>query len=685
MSPTGTDDAPTRARLDGWQVRIADESGRVRGSGVLITDRHVLTCAHVLGAGPEPPAGSFVLTFPRSKRQHRLSGTVLPDSWSPDAADDVALLSIDGPLAADVAPARVGAAPPGGARPASVYGQPPDTPDGIWAQVLIGESAGSATELVRVGGPRVAIEPGFSGGGVLDESTGAVVGIVATSGLASGRSVTWMIPMAVVANHSALVRTLLAGPEPPEELSPATLADLRDALVGIPYFRDARTRRLYLDAVGRRMRAEFGVPIEVSPSLDPAADAEALLGACRAVPGSLRMLVKDFPLGAAVGPEVGLLSLRVELVSPERLLAGHERGDLVELLATVPADRLRLAYRRTVPWPATAEAPPTGLDRLVRALEGMTHRPGGLPRVLTFAEQVAAVTDDPVRAGLWSWTDRVAARLRMSRPVVEEVRRALAASAAPPAAPVLTIQLAPDALRPGDRFLLSAVLDADGRRRMLAAHDKPLGLAAVHAALDELLDDVHGTHGGDGRLSVEIVVPRVLLTEPFERYPVILRSFERMRQRSLWPQWERKWTMARRQPTVGSHVMRYIAGGDTVPAREVYRGLQSAESLALVLGGPPPRQRELAPPDAFAAALQAGVAYVIWLREVSMEVEFHAAVQGLLDRVPVRELSDYVTRWRDDGERGEMAFAAHVSIMACDYDRRDPFASRFLGPPRRRD
>jgi NTP-dependent ternary conflict system VMAP-like protein/trypsin-like peptidase/effector-associated domain 2 (EAD2)-containing protein len=703
--------SPTSAEtLDGWQVRIADESGRVRGSGVLITPRHVLTCAHVLGAGPEPPVESFVLYFPRSERQHRLPGTVLRDTWSLDAGD-FAVLEMDAGVAADVAPARVGPAAPGEGRVGRVFGRPPDMPEGVWERVTIGETVGPRGERVqlssRLDTPRGAVEPGYSGGGVIDDSTGAVVGIIVSGMIEHGRPFVWMVPMGVVASHSTLVRTLLEGPALDSATYPepgaALWADLRDALIRIPYFRDTHTRRRYLDAFSRRMRMERGVVVEVPPSFDPRADAVALLDVCRAVPDSLEALVKDFPAGEAGGPELRELALLIELVSPERLLGDHERRDLVVLLGPVPVGLLRLAYRRTVPWPSGGQAMPTEPAGLVRLLESMAQHPSGLPRILTFAEQVAAVTDNLISEGLWRWTDRVAARLLISRSVVEGVRRSLAESAAPPADPVLTVQLAPDALRPADRFLLTATLDDDGRRRVLISNDEPLGLEAVRAALDRALGDVHeALDSAAERLGVEIVVPRALLTEPFDRwettetlpvalgarYPVVLRSYERMRQSRLWPQWREKWRLAREQTTTGSHVMHYVAGDDAVPAQEVYRGLASAEKLALVLGGPPARQPGLAPPDAFAAALQAGVAYVIWLREVSLAAEFHAAVEGLLNRVPVRELSAYVAQWRSAGggrDQAGMVFTAHVSIMACDYDRRDPFPSRFLGPPRRRD
>ena len=615
---------------DHWQARIVDADGMVRGSGVLISDRHVLTCAHVLAPGPEPPTARFTIDFPRSPSRTSVTARVPADGWFPELTtgeQDVAILELNKAIAADIVPARLGLARQSMGRQVKVYGHPDGLPEGVWTRAEITDTTGPYGERVQVSVRNVdfgdRIEQGFSGGGVIDESSTLVVGIIVTTFTSKNRAAAWMIPTEVVALYWRRVLGMIDDPddpepplgpgvlddltellsrftcvsgqagrqqiadrlpaaprarlarspgsvrdlvqacrqpselrvladliryfegesawenrleevlqsfgilgvetsaEEPEQLTDASRRDLRDALVRQPYFREAETRHLYLDAFRRRMWTTRNIEVLVQKSLNAASDAAALIEVCRPIPGALRALVDDFPYGDVNRAEFGPLLLLIESLCTQRLLTDSERGALLRLVHDVPPEILQQVHGRAVPRLAGGDAVPTEPALLLRQIEGRSQPPGALPRILQFTEYLATrVTDlaEPLRI----WSDRTAARLHLQHVAVERLREQLADVPAESNPPVLMVQLAPDALRPTDRFLLSAVLEQDGHaRRVLALSDEPQSVDAIRARVDSLFDEVYAALDFQPeRLTVEVFLPRALLTEAVDRWDV---------------------------------------------------------------------------------------------------------------------------------------------------------------------
>ncbi|MEU4219720.1 SAV_2336 N-terminal domain-related protein [Actinoplanes sp. NPDC026623] len=259
---------------------------------------------------------------------------------------------------------------------------------------------------------------------------------------------------------------------------------------------------------------------------------------------------------------------------------------------------------------------------------------------------------------------------------------------------ILTVSLAPWAIDPHRRFLFSAVLHNGGQQRSVASSDDPQRLDDVRHRVNALLDEVVSEVDPEqGRMAVEFVLPRVLITEPVsewastgplglpigDEFLVTLRSYERLRQPRTWPQWSAKWRLAQGQLRPDAAALLYLGRGDRTDPRRIFEELSADDKLALVLGGPLPRQAELQPYDPLAAALQAGIPYVFWLRDPAREQEFRRAVQRAASEMPIRDLPYELAGWRTTGDR----LGRQVSMIVCDYDRRSP-SDRGLIPPRRR-
>lgn len=182
---------------EAFTARILDPNGTPAGVGVLVAERHILTCAHVVNAAlgrnelaQERPAEAVALDFPLLPGEPQVRATV--ESWLPPprdgaAGDDIAGLVLAGePRAPEgAAPARLAVDPPRPGRMVRVFGCPGSRPDGAWVEATVqGSVSGARIQLDSRAALR--IERGFSGSPVFDESIGQVVGLVALAPARAG-------------------------------------------------------------------------------------------------------------------------------------------------------------------------------------------------------------------------------------------------------------------------------------------------------------------------------------------------------------------------------------------------------------------------------------------------------------------------------------------------------------------
>ena len=211
----------------GWQVRVDVDGGSDGDAGFLFTDRHVLTCKHVIDG-----AESIDITFVHEPGMPAVGATVtVSGPWTAadrTGAGDYALLTLDRPVS--VEPARfgpLGALELGEAGGLSAWGFPADFRDGLSVSLLAkpGSVAGEASEIDPAGSAAVHFGPGFSGAAVCSQ-VGEVVGMIVSSASSGTTEVGRMLPVAVLVQHLPdLLDHTRRGP-----MSPAAYRQLRELL-----------------------------------------------------------------------------------------------------------------------------------------------------------------------------------------------------------------------------------------------------------------------------------------------------------------------------------------------------------------------------------------------------------------------------------------------------------------------
>ncbi|MBM0232163.1 trypsin-like peptidase domain-containing protein [Micromonospora sp. STR1_7] len=215
-----------------WPVRIRGRGpqGEVLGAGMLVDERRVLTCAHVVaGASDQPhtaPAGPVDVDLIGQPGSPRVSARVVPGCWVPPTdggGGDVALLELARPL------------PPGAYAPLRrmrlwdrhvvVRGFPDTLEHGLYVRARLAGPSGTRRERVQMDaattGPQIS--PGFSGAAVVDDITRMVVGMVVSTYLDSddappvgagnspGSGLSWMIPVETILHHLPVLGDLVPG------------------------------------------------------------------------------------------------------------------------------------------------------------------------------------------------------------------------------------------------------------------------------------------------------------------------------------------------------------------------------------------------------------------------------------------------------------------------------------------
>ncbi len=186
-------------------TRILGQDGAVAGTGFLVAEGVVVTCAHVVEAAGSGPGRGVLLSFPHVVGSDRVEGHVPAELWRAVESEDVAFVRLaDGmPAGASVLP--LGTAEGCHGHQIRSFGFPAQAPPeghfgfGVTGALLPGAD-GRCTHLQLTAANDLTT--GFSGGPVLDDTTGLVIGmlteITAPDAFERGQGIAYVTPTQVL-------------------------------------------------------------------------------------------------------------------------------------------------------------------------------------------------------------------------------------------------------------------------------------------------------------------------------------------------------------------------------------------------------------------------------------------------------------------------------------------------------
>lgn len=173
-----------------WRV-VDTQTPQIVGTALLVSARHLLSCAHVVNAAlgrPEDAAerpdglrsdNLVQLDFPASAPGHRYTARVVV--WQPRRPQaggryDIAGLELDATLPEEAVPAPLVLETPAG-QPCRIFGFPAGRPGGNYADGTLGDVLANGWMMLRGGSEaREFVRPGYSGGPVYTAQ--GVVGLI---------------------------------------------------------------------------------------------------------------------------------------------------------------------------------------------------------------------------------------------------------------------------------------------------------------------------------------------------------------------------------------------------------------------------------------------------------------------------------------------------------------------------
>ncbi|QXE34118.1 serine protease [Streptomyces sp. GMY02] len=560
-------------RSPAWHARI-DVDGAVEGSGFLVADRTVLTCAHVMRYRDRAE-----VVFPGAPETGPVPARVVDrGAWAGGDRDrgDLAVLELD--RAVDIVPAVFAAlgAPYASEAPKLVaYG----FPDGYGEEGVQSELRATSRQLISDEWAQFEFwqgfgqetDRGFSGAAVMLEGGGTVVGMVVAHDpvTRNGR----MIPAQVLARHWAVLADLVPTPGYPAE-EKRRLRELVARCPALP------------GPLGPLVRAAAG-PLGVEPpAVEPRSVWEAvwyLLSESTPGPGALPLAELAVRLAGLAG-SAGDERLARELRDWSR--AHRSRHDA----ATAPTALL-------APVAPAALAPPTALlTPVAPATPSAPSAPEpSVPLVPPVPPAAPSRTEQTPLAPPAFAPDAPARRWS---PILVEIRRSGA-----------------------DRGALLVEVSAyrDGSRRLVG--QQRLAKREVRGWVLERIDDAFAEIDTEGRELIAFALPRGWLNQPVDQWtgrksmstplgcvaPVVVMDHDRRASGRLQYRLKKIWDVLDRQP--GSAVHRITCSGTVRPDRLTVQLQDVAGPVGLTRPPKGPRDRAL-----YGAVLDAPAPIVLWPR-----------------------------------------------------------------------
>lgn len=247
---TAASQKPISHKLSPSIVRIFDQNHRVVGTGFIISDSTICTCAHVvleaLDRTHEPDrfqrptekiAFDFLFLNSSAIRPSSDDGdsannvhfaTVAQDGWHPEGStsrSDIAILTItstpQGARIPTIARGTKNAA-------VEVFGFPDGNDIGTWVDAKLSYPVGAGRiEVVGTDGGQYKIQKGFSGAAVWSKAHAAVVGMIIIAEKSPGVRVAYMVPSEILTECSRSIPSLPQIPVEPSRNGNPFLSELQ--------------------------------------------------------------------------------------------------------------------------------------------------------------------------------------------------------------------------------------------------------------------------------------------------------------------------------------------------------------------------------------------------------------------------------------------------------------------------
>ncbi|SFS77570.1 effector-associated domain 2-containing protein [Saccharopolyspora flava] len=462
---------------------------------------------------------------------------------------------------------------------------------------------------------------------------------------------------------------------------------LVSALLPVPFLHDASGRVTLTRIIGELL----GEPFAVVESPLPFQHVWNIVEACQRHPDAFDALL--YALEKAEGNTRQMQEVRhaVDALRTAELWPERERERLLMLLSGVAIPEIADVYVH-VTRPSGHRLPPTAtLVDYLNAVGLLNSEASGLPRLLSFIEHLAPRVPPALRAEMHRWADDQTERLGLTDELAEmraRCARSPEVGPEPQSTAYLIVQIIPDSPS-GRRCRLThwRQLDAAEGWQPLRGGDVIGDLDELKRAVAELIGEVEEEWARfEPEVRIEFVLPDELLNldvdrwpwEPPDkipqpigtRFPVAVRSQERMSETRYRRHWRQRWRRlsgclddAGVLPEEAVHW-----SGDRPP--EALGGVLMSDLglLSMVLSAPP--LSGSAGLDELTVGVRDGIPLMLWHRDDCTDPEFRALVKQLL-HCHGAELLERVrlARARADAEPGVARPASDLTLLWDDPNR----------------
>jgi vWA-MoxR associated protein C-terminal domain/vWA-MoxR associated protein middle region 0/Effector-associated domain 2 len=450
-----------------------------------------------------------------------------------------------------------------------------------------------------------------------------------------------------------------------------------DAMEEVATIQDPHSRRLLLNLIEEDLGRQLTVPEHPVPRTY----LMSVVDACRREHNGLQALARALRRLEPDSRPVQEVIRRLSDTGVLDVVPADKRVALRDLIADLDAPEVVDAYLAAAGTTVRAlRTYSSNAWEAFEALQAFNAGSDGLPPGLVFVERLAVHVDEEQAGLLRAWNDRLAASMGLDYEL-RALREGLTAHVAPGAnVAYLVIQLDRYGREPG-RYMISNWRQLDSRGWYpQRGDDRIVAEAEIEQHVEALITEAEIEWSRfAGQLYIEFVLPRPLLNLPVERwvkesdtdlptplgirYPLVIRSLERMRRKDWHRVWRQRWEHLRGNPG-GTDAHWCRPDGDGYPARLERKLMSDLRLVSLILSSPPQPDRH-SRTDEVLVGLRTGLPVIFWDREDCTTPAFQESVLQLIDS----GLSQLPERAKGLGSEGLGPGPRQVVILLDDPNR----------------